>query len=300
MRYALMFCLVAGVQASAENMLMNPGYEEIDGQGRPKHWDLFIMPKPGVRGGLDSGALSGKYSATLHIPEPYAEDPANNWSQTIIRELGGRRLLVSGTLKTEDATEAALWLQCFSKNPVRVLAAGTTSTDSPVYGTQDWTSVQMEIDVPEATEFVVLRCVLKGKGTVWFDNLSLETLGDTSSKEEVGEEEGFEEEDRSDLSQEHRLGTDLLEINRALSAAVEAMRAMNEALREEIQALKEDLTDIREQIADTALTARTVGVPKPSVVPPDAISPRDTPLKLAPEPKGHPLVPRESRRRRNE
>ena len=194
-RRALCLIALAAASASADNLVANPGFEDLAGD-KPARWDQFVQPMPGAVAELSDAAHDGTYAVQLHIPAPYAKEPVNNWSQNIIGGFGGQTLRVSGFIRVEEAKEAAIWLQLWRKKPWGVLGAASTSIDMPVYGTQDWQEVSMEVPVPEGADFVTLRCVLMGSGTAWFDDLSVTRVedagaekGDGKSKEPEAEHE---------------------------------------------------------------------------------------------------------------
>ena len=162
-------------QNEGDNLLANPGFESLAAD-KPARWDHFIQPKPGAVARLDDQAHGGAYSVWLHTPSPYEKEPVNNWSQNIIAALGGETVQVSGYIKVSEAKEAALWLQCWRKQPWGVLGTFSTSTATPVYGTTDWQHVSMEAAIPEGTDFVTLRCVLLGTGSAWFDDIAVSRL----------------------------------------------------------------------------------------------------------------------------
>ncbi len=133
------------------------------------------MPMPGAEGVLSEEApQEGRFCVKLHNPQPYENEPINNWSQSIIAQVAKKTLLIRGYIRTKDATEAAIWVQCIHRAPWSVAGFATTSTDTPRYGTSDWEPVEMRLDAPEQTDYIMVRCVLKGQGTVWFDCLSVE------------------------------------------------------------------------------------------------------------------------------
>lgn len=135
MRWIGLVILAAAGSAAADNLLANPGFEELKGAG-PARWQCFVMPQEGARGWLDANtAHEGAHAVALHIPKPYAVEPANNWSQNVMADLRGRTLRVRGHIRTENATEAAIGLQCFRGTPFAILTAVTTSAASPMYGT---------------------------------------------------------------------------------------------------------------------------------------------------------------------
>lgn len=165
--------------SAPENLLGNPGFEDLVVDA-PARWECFVAPQEGAFGRLDNHAFTGAYSVMLHTPLPYAKEPCNNWSQNVIGEFGEKKLALSGYLKTKDATETAIWVQCWKKAPWGVLHVANSSRDMPVYGTQDWTRVDMTFDVPKGTDFLTVRCVIKGTGTAWFDDLSLNEVGEAA------------------------------------------------------------------------------------------------------------------------
>lgn len=165
-------CVCAEETLPEQNLLANPGFEELSGD-QPARWAVFIEPMEGAFGRIDGDAYSGKCAVMLHTPMPYARDPANNWSQNIIGAYGGMRLRASGYIKVRDAQEAALWVQCWRRQPLTVIASASSSTTQPVYGARDWEQVAFTLDVPRGTDFITVRCVLRGPGTAWFDDITL-------------------------------------------------------------------------------------------------------------------------------
>jgi len=163
-----------GIAIGQAGPLSNSGFEDLQDL-MPADWKVFVAPQPGANGELDSThAFEGRNSVRLHIPTPYNVEPANNWSQPLPLTKGGVRVRISAHIKTSDATEAAVWLQCFQRDPWMVLKQVSSSTDSPVYGTMDWTPVEFEALIPNGTDYAMIRCVLKGHGTAWFDNVTVD------------------------------------------------------------------------------------------------------------------------------
>jgi hypothetical protein len=164
---------LAVLVAGADNLLANGGFEQMEGAA-PAQWSLFVAPMPGAEGRVDGeDPHDGAAGVMLHNPEAYGREPANNWSQNVIADLGGKRVRLTGAIRTRDATEAALWAQCCTRRPWRVLSFVTTSDTHPRYGSSDWEEVSVEFDVPDATDFIAVRCVIKGRGTAWFDSIAL-------------------------------------------------------------------------------------------------------------------------------
>jgi len=250
---ALTLALLAA-PAPAENLLINSSFERTDSEGMPRPWSLFIMPKEGAGGRVDSAAVRGESSIMLHTTEAYATEPANNWSQVIITDAASKDIRLTGQIRTENATEAALWLQCFSTNPARVIAAKTSSLRTPVQGTNDWTSVELKLKAPRETDFLVVRCVLKGTGTAWFDTIELR-LGDEEPlsleaiepSEESAEFEGWEQGD---------LGEDLLTLSESIQQSIRELESSNSVLLKEMARIQTELEAYRKRASEEDAQAR--------------------------------------------
>lgn len=157
----------------AENFLANPGFDELNLDGTPTQWDVFIMPENHALGQADGVAHDGDYAAMLYTPNLYAKDPINNWSQIVYDDLVGKKVTLSGHIRTEKVSKASLWIQCFSKQRSRILASASSYDTSALNGTNGWTLVSTSLTPPEGTDFLVIRCVINGQGKAWFDSLSL-------------------------------------------------------------------------------------------------------------------------------
>jgi hypothetical protein len=252
---ALALVLTALTAPAADNLLSNPGFETGVGD-LPAGWAVYVAPMEGAHSRhVDDEAATGRYSVKLHTPKTYAEEPVNNWSQNIIESVGGSTLRISGKVKTEDVTQAEIWLQCFQRSPWRVLKQASTATQTPITGTQDWSPVTMRVKVPAETDFLVVRLVIKGKGTVWFDDI--EVIDDTPEPEPIEEEKPVEVAEPMTDDIESRAITDqvLLETQQALLDANEALRQTNANLMEELRILREELADLRRDLAENAQEA---------------------------------------------
>lgn len=252
----LIVLMVASFSAAGDNLLANPSLERLN-SGWPVAWQLFVMPKDGAFGRVDGAvAHDGGQSVMLHTPEFYEREPANNWSQNILRDLGGRTVYVSGYIRTEAATEASIWLQCCRQSPFSILRSATTSEqDIPVTGTTDWIRVGLRVDVPEDTEFLTLRCVLLGRGTAWFDNLTVSEQADPllvlieteqAASPPAPAAEESPQTPRPALSEE--AVTALMETYAALSDANRRLQETNESLLGEMSSLKDEVGRLREEI----------------------------------------------------
>lgn len=232
--------------AHAENLLINSGFETLDSAGLPRPWSLFLMPKEGAQGRVDTTAMHGESSIMLYTPEPYDTEPANNWSQVIISDAASKDIRLRGYIRTEEATEAALWLQCFSRSPARVIAAQTSSVRTPIFGTMDWTRVEVRLAAPKQTDFLVVRCVLKGVGTAWFDSIELWSE----------EEEPAEEALRLDPQKQRELEKEILALSASIQESIRDLESSNTVLLERIATVQRELAKQRARVLEEAAAAR--------------------------------------------
>lgn len=255
-RLKFIIALAATLPASptpAENLLLNSGFETLDPAGLPRPWSLFLMPKKGAQGRVDSMAMHGDSSIMLHTPEPYDTEPANNWSQVIIINAASKNIRLTGYIRSEEATEAALWLQCFSRNPARVIAAQTSSVHTPIFGTMDWTPVEVRLAAPKQTDFLVVRCVLKGTGTAWFDTIELQS-GEMEPAP-LGAIEPTEETLRPAARKQRELEKDILALSASIQDAIRELESSNTVLLERITTVQRELAAQRTRSLEEAAAA---------------------------------------------
>jgi hypothetical protein len=158
--------------AGAENLVGNPGFESLVADA-PAQWDVFLHPQEGAFARLDYEAHAGKHAVIIHVPMAHPDNPVNNWSQNLFGDFAGKTFRVSGYAKTVEVRDAAVWVQCWRKRPLRLLDTATTGTSSPLFGTRDWERIETTFTAPLGTEFMTVRCVLRGQGTVWFDEIAV-------------------------------------------------------------------------------------------------------------------------------
>jgi len=244
----LLIAATFAAPADSENLLINSGFETSNAQGTPMPWALFVMPQEGATGDVDGAfAMEGGFSIMLHTPEPYETEPSNNWSQIVLTDVASKKLHLTAHIRTEVADEAAVWLQCFSKNPARVIAAQTSDLITPVYGTMDWTLVEVRLTVPKWTDFVVVRCVLRGQGTAWFDAIKLVIEEDSPSPLEPSEPE--EETPPPKLSKDE-LAKDILKISEEIQKSLRELESSNTALLDQVSSVQRELKEYRLRALD--------------------------------------------------
>jgi len=292
---ALLLALCAAA-AGGGNLLANSGFEELAGE-RPARWDVFVAPFPATRGetpeaasaSVSQTAAEGAHAVTLRNPQAYPTEPYNNWSQNVLVPLSGKTVELSGRIKTEDAEGGAgLWVQCWKKNPLRVIAIANTAVEYPIYGSVDWTEVKASIEVPAEAELLTVRCVLKGAGQAWFDEISLNEPAKPEPEFAAASAEAKPEAmasadpatpaaDKPEATPEAAKapagdGVEqefdrLREANMMLAEALEAVREDNRRLLEDLLALRENMRQLQDALGSGAEEAA------PEFIPP--LVPRD-------------------------
>jgi hypothetical protein len=153
------------------NLLGDPGFE-----GDGNAWEYSMPPYNGLRVEKDETvAHSGKASILLEGNEGMIESRAGVCQVFSNRGLAGKRIRMSGWVKTDSLKSSAfLKLYCHGlSDPHAYPSWEQFSLDTP------WTQTSFEIDVPEDT-FEVWAWYLyltPAAGRVHYDDLSLEVLG---------------------------------------------------------------------------------------------------------------------------
>ena len=86
----------------------------------------------------------------------------------------GKRVRLSGWLRTENASEAGLWMRLDGFN--RLLGFDNMMPRA-VKGTTDWKQYEVVLDVPPETVNILFGALLSGTGRVWVDDLKIEPVG---------------------------------------------------------------------------------------------------------------------------
>jgi len=158
------------------NYLDNGGFENLDGKGPPTHWYRAWMPDLATNLTMEtdkSCAHTGTNSAKISCAG-LKELVCNNWAQEINDFPKGARLHLTGWIKTHDVQkdDVVICIQCWDKDN-QMIGFGTTQRNYAFEGTRDWTQVHVDVFVPKETKTICVRLSLSGKGTVWFDDISL-------------------------------------------------------------------------------------------------------------------------------
>jgi hypothetical protein len=90
----------------------------------------------------------------------------------------GKRIRLSGWLKTENTASAALWLSC-NDDKWYVLNADVMS-NRLVHGTTPFTRYDLVIDIPDKAKEVRFGAMLNGTGKIWIDDFHLDEVDATT------------------------------------------------------------------------------------------------------------------------
>lgn len=282
--------LAATLAAAGQNLIGNPGFE-INAGDRPARWDVYLMPQEGAYARLDGPGHTDGFAASIHVPLPHPRNPVNNWSQNVIGAFGGKMLALKAYVKAHDVQEAGVWVQCWRRRPLTLLATATTEQDTPIFGTVDWQLLETMVNVPAEADFLTVRCLIKGPGTVWFDDISLrEAEGSGEASQGVAGAASAVIESVPAPSQpapapaaslptpppaatvpaapaaislqEHSLPFDLmLETNQSLVVDMDELRQSNEALLDEVMRLRGEVSTLREQLVQDEPPATPLPTP---------------------------------------
>jgi hypothetical protein len=96
----------------------------------------------------------------------------------------GKRIRMSGYVKTKDADTARLWLRIDAidstsqKDSVTSITLGLSNMH-PITGTTDWKKYDIVMDVPSHASRLAFGGSLSHTGQMWFDNLAFKIVDNT-------------------------------------------------------------------------------------------------------------------------
>lgn len=305
---ALCLLLAAPFAEEPVELISNGGFERLRGAS-PEAWDLFVAPldestasdgTPAPSARVARDASTGEYCVELSTPTPYPREPYNNWSQNLFGAFAGKRLKLSAAIRTDNADGAALWVQCWKRQPLHVLQVANTALQNPMTGTHPWTRHELEFEVPAGTDFLTVRCVLKGAGTAWFDELSLvESPPLPAPEPDTGVEAKAQEpnqappeEDKNQQEQALKADTQTIESSipteaSVIEAELARLKEANVLLAEALDSMQSD----RVQLVQELLALQTQMQALQEALPAAIAKEKSAPPTLAPGTKSPPLVP---------
>ena len=119
----------------------------------------------------------GRKAACLQsIAVPGAEDFATVTQAIDARLYRGQKVKLSGFVRSDKVTQwAGLWMRIDPKSgpPLEF----DNMQKRPIRGTTEWTQYSIELNVSFQAEQIHIGGLLMGSGTIWLDDLKLETVG---------------------------------------------------------------------------------------------------------------------------
>jgi hypothetical protein len=87
----------------------------------------------------------------------------------------GKRVRFTGYVRSQDVNDwAGLWMRV--DGPRGEPLAFDNMQKRAIKGTSDWTKCEIVLDVPQSAQQIAFGMLLTGKGSVWMDDLSFETV----------------------------------------------------------------------------------------------------------------------------
>ncbi|MGA2669060.1 MAG: hypothetical protein ABSF32_09105 [Ignavibacteria bacterium] len=88
----------------------------------------------------------------------------------------GRRVKLTGYIKSENIeSSAGMWMRVDGTTPRHPLGFDNMQ-NRPIRGTNDWTKYGIVLDVPQNAVRIFYGVLITGKGQVWFNDISLDTV----------------------------------------------------------------------------------------------------------------------------
>ena len=145
---------------------LNFDFESVE-KGSPVNWNNFGSSSYVLA--VDSSQMKkGKYAASIAYKAGNPDFKA--WSFTIPDNYAGKKITLTGSIKTESVTDgyAGLWMR------IDPMVAFNNMNENGVKGTTDWKKYEITLDMnPEKTTQIVLGGLLVGKGKMWLDDLKV-------------------------------------------------------------------------------------------------------------------------------
>jgi hypothetical protein len=162
--YALAALFAFGWQPATKTRQVAPGW-----MVSPDYAEDFEV-------GVDhSVAHSGKASTYIKS-KPHATDTSHATIGQRIKAdaYRGKRVRLSGFLKTTNVTSRArLWMRIDSAQGI---LGQDAMHDRALKGTNNWSKLEIVLDVPEDSAGIIFGLRLNGAGQVWMDDLRWETV----------------------------------------------------------------------------------------------------------------------------
>jgi hypothetical protein len=126
--------------------------------------------------GVDHAVAHSGKASTYIKSKPHATDTSHATIGQRIKAdaYRGKRVRLSGFVKTANVTaRARLWMRIDSEKGI---LGQDAMNDRALKGTNNWSKLEIVLDVPEDSAGIIFGLRLNGAGQVWMDDLRWETV----------------------------------------------------------------------------------------------------------------------------
>ncbi|MDN4011813.1 S41 family peptidase [Chryseobacterium gambrini] len=168
-KYFIIPFLLWGMASFAQQKIENLDFETTENNS-PALWKLMGNNSAKVFSDFNE-KQQGKASAVI---ESEGTEGFRAIMYTLPNNYAGRKITLSGYLKTENVTDgfAGLWMR------IDPDVAFNNMQNIGLKGTNDWKKYEVTLNMsPENTQQIVIGALLSGKGKIWVDNLKVSIDG---------------------------------------------------------------------------------------------------------------------------
>jgi hypothetical protein len=175
----------SGSGAKNGNLITNGSFEKVT-DGKPNGWSLTVGARSADQGGESSWSLQ-KAEGHGRVFSLTGDKSTAAWYALRTDPIAvdeGVTLRLSGSMKTKDVRKQANQYQNSNlavkfldeKGDVVKVNGYPVIGTKPLTGTNDWTEVEKQFEVPTGADSARLLCFLSMSGTAWFDDVQLERV----------------------------------------------------------------------------------------------------------------------------
>jgi hypothetical protein len=168
-KYFIVPFLLWGMTSFAQQKIENLDFETTENNS-PALWKLMGNNSAKVFSDFNE-KQQGKASAVI---ESEGTEGFRAIMYTLPNNYAGRKITLSGYLKTENVTDgfAGLWMR------IDPDVAFNNMQNVGLKGTNDWKKYEITLNMsPENTQQIVIGALLSGKGKIWVDDLKVSIDG---------------------------------------------------------------------------------------------------------------------------
>ena len=159
-----------------ENILENPGFEEVDKSGVPTHWKPWFAPSEAQLTTDTSATFAGQRAALVN-----SASPGRHFLVQTFKVIPDKTYEISAWVKTADYHKGEAALIC-DFGPANAKPRPYKSL-THMTGTRDWTHVVFYATAPHAATQATF-CVVQSNGKMWIDDTKIIILNDKNEVEE--------------------------------------------------------------------------------------------------------------------